>query len=120
MSRSPSALSTAGEGAMSSADDDRREAGKVRKLAEAEAGAVAVRGPPAQRDPAPVAAGQRAHPPRRAVEQRVSLEVGEAVDQPTDRAERFAEALLGARHRLEQHAAVAQLEGDVAARLIVG
>src|SRR5438067_8397915 len=60
----------------------------------------------------PVVAGQRAHPPRSAVEKRLATAAGKAGDQPADATETFAEAAAG-KHRFKKHASVDLLKRNV-------
>ena len=66
-----------------------------------------------------VITGQRPHPPRTAVEQRLATTVREAGDEPADAAKAFAEA-TGGGDGFEQHAAGAELEGDIDEIVVVG
>ena len=66
-----------------------------------------------------VVAGERAHPPCATVEQSLAVACREPGDQAADAPETFAEAPVR-RDRLEQHSAIAELEGDVDEVAVVG
>src|SRR5438270_1150214 len=65
-----------------------------------------------------VIAGERAHPPRAAVEKGLSAAVVEAGDEAADAAEVFAEGTTR-RNRFEQHAAVDEVERNIDGRVLL-